>query len=68
MEHQREEPASGWRERNWRQAGERDGAPERSGRWRWARLDYGAFNQKLWGGGEKCWVCFIWCFDLILGR
>jgi hypothetical protein len=29
---EREEPALGWRERNRRWAGERDGAPERPGR------------------------------------
>ena len=49
MEHQREEPASGWRER--------DGAMERSSLWRQAELDFGAFNRKLWAGLRQEHCC-----------
>ncbi|KAE8037210.1 hypothetical protein FH972_009819 [Carpinus fangiana] len=52
MEHRREEPALGWRERNRHRARERDGAPERSGRRRRAGLS-GPSIGRCGGGGEK---------------
>jgi hypothetical protein len=45
------------RRRNRRWAGERDGAPERSGLRRWAGLDSGAFNRKLWASLRQDHCC-----------
>ena len=68
-------------DRNSHRVGERDGSPERSGFRRcvgWAPTrsllpperdrGEGVKENARRSGGEKSWVCFIWCFDLILVR